>query len=299
MKEKILITGPLGLVGSRFIELFPRNESLIPADLPEFDLTSSENVSSFIAAVCPQVIIHFAAYTDVGAAERQRNNKSETCWQINVEGTGRLLSAAEITKSRLIHISTDMVFSGRDDDPGPYTEKHPPETDSAKLTWYGYSKAVGEQMVADAGGTIARIIYPVRASFSGKSDYLRKPLKLFDQGQLYPLFTDQQVSVSYIDEVCLALQKIINQDLSGVFHFSTPDTASPYELVSYLITKARDKTDVVKPASLVEFLKQADNPVRYPRFGGLQVRDTEKRLKMKFSTWKEVIDKLVGQGITV
>ena len=80
--------------------------------------------------------------------------------------------------------------------------------------------------------TILRLVYPVRAKYSPKLDYLRKPLSLFDQGKLYPLFSDQQVTITFIDEACLALGKIIDGKLFGIFHASTPDLSTPFKLVS-------------------------------------------------------------------
>jgi len=45
----------------------------------------------------------------------------------------------------LIHISTDMVFSGNAENPGPYNETQIPDEPSEKLTWYGIPKAWGKR----------------------------------------------------------------------------------------------------------------------------------------------------------
>jgi hypothetical protein len=154
---------------------------------------------------------------------------------------------------------------------------------------------------------ILRIIYPVRAEFEGKLDYLRKPLKLFDEGRLYPMFNDQQVSIAFIDEVSKAIDVILEKEAKGIFHVSSRDTSTPYELVSYLIEKARGKKNVVVPTSVYDFIKKQkeanpNNPfveVRYPIYGGLKVEKTESELGIKFGFWKEIIDKLVDFGIEV
>lgn len=294
----ILVTGASGLVGSRFVELFPQKDQLATPDLPDFDLTNRANCLSTVSRINPGVIIHFAAFTDVCQAQIQRGDKTGSCWQVNVTGTSNLTEAARICSARLIYISTDMVFPGSKEDPGPYSESHPLPADPQSVTWYGASKGEGERIVSGFG-TIVRIIYPARAVYPLKLDYLRKPLKLFDAGQLYPLFTDQQISLTFIDELCLALERIITADLTGTFHVSSPDTATPYELISYLIDQTRGQTHAVKPASLRQFLATANNPVRYPMFGGLKVRETEKKLGLKFSSWKKIIDQLVEQGISV
>jgi len=274
---KILVTGASGLVGSRFVELYPNPSDLLTPELNEFDLMQPDE---YLAKNNPDVVLNFAAYTNVSEAQKQRDDKNGLCWQINVEGTKRLVSALPIN-TRLIHISTDMVFSGSASDPGPYSADHKPETNSQLLTWYGYTKAEAERIVGNRG-TIVRLIYPVRAKYPAKLDYLRKPLDLFNQGKLYPLFTDQHTSLTLIDEACLSLQNIINENLSGVFHMSCPDTFTPYEIYIYLLQKLGKDISGVQKASV--------DPKRYPKFGGLKP-------SFNFSPWRQVIDQLIQQGI--
>lgn len=298
--SKIYVTGSRGMVGSRFLELLPKDYEVVSPEVERLDITDKAAVDVFFEKEKPEVVVHFAAYTDVGEAENQRDNRDGDSWKINVGGSKNLAEAAKKAGSHFIHISTDYVFSGMADDPGPYAEDHAPEANSKRLTWYGFTKAEAEREVTKILGkdfTIIRLIYPVRAKFDAKPDYLRKPLSLYDAGKLYPMFTDQQVSITFIDEACTAINKIIEGKIYGIFHACTSDTGSPHVLVSYLIEKARGVKDAVKPSSLDEFLKTVDNPVRYPKFGGLKVEKTEQVLGIKFSSWKEVIDTLVEQGL--
>jgi dTDP-4-dehydrorhamnose reductase len=300
MKASVLVTGATGLVGSRFVEIYQKIFNLYLPTEGTLDITNKDKVRSLLRKNQFASVVNFAAFTDVGAAEEQKGDKKGSCWQINVEGLMNLASAINPDITKLIHISTDMVFSGSEADKGPYSENHSPEKDSNKVTWYGYTKGEGERMVISTLGeksTILRLIYPVRAKFDGKLDYLRKPLQLYDQGKLYPMFSDQQVSICFIDEACTAIHKIISGNHTGIFHAASNDTGTPYKLVSYLIEKARGKKNAVKKSSLSEFLKKVDNPVRYPKYGGLKVEETENTLKMKFSTWRMIIDKLITQGI--
>lgn len=292
---KILVTGASGLVGSRFVELHADKNELLTPSHAELDITNRQSVTDYFVKHKLDVVINFAAYTNVGEGEKQRDDKNSGCWKLNVEGAKNLL---EVAGDKLIQISTDMVFSGGAADPGPYKETHPIEADSNKVTWYGWTKAEAERL---GPKTILRLIYPVRAKFDKKLDYLRKPLQSFGPpNKLWPLFTDQQVSFCFIDEACLALEKIIDSKTTGIFHASSSDTTDPFELVSYLLSQARGYTGELKTGSLDKFLKNpANSPVRYPKFGGLRVEETEKRLGIKFGTWKEIIDKLVQQGITV
>lgn len=300
MEERVLVTGSRGLVGSRFVELYHHKYNLLLPSRDELDITNKAQVKNLLKEQTPSAIINFAAYTDVNGAEEQRGNTKGVSYAVNAQGPSNIASVINPKETKLIHISTDMVFSGSIEDKGPYSEYHEPDKDSDKVTWYGFTKAEGERAVKSILGEkaiILRLIYPVRAKFEYKLDYLRKPLQLFDEGKLYPMFTDQHVSITFIDEACIAIEKIIDNDYKGIFHASSSDTGTAYQLVSYLIEKARGKKNAVKMSYLDEFLKKVDNPIRYPKYGGLKVRETEEKLGISFSPWMQIIDKLIFQGI--
>jgi len=303
MKNLILVTGSEGLVGSRFVEISQRKNFLhLPKEI-ELDITDKSEIKAVIESYNFSAVVNFAAFTNVGKAEEEKDDKEGDCWQVNVEGVRNFTEAIKPHKERIhfIQISTDMVFPGSLEDPGAYEETHPPESDSSKLNWYGFTKSEAERVVGDVlgnSGTILRIIYPVRARFEAKLDYLRKFLKLYDAGKLYPVFSDQQISITYIDEACHAIDKIIIEGHKGIFHASSSDITTPYELVTYLLDKTRGVKDAPKAISLEEHLtKTGSSLYRYPKFGGLKVDITEAKLGIKFSTWKEIVDKLISQGI--
>jgi dTDP-4-dehydrorhamnose reductase len=299
MKGLILVTGSKGLVGSRFIELSPRKNFLhLPTEV-ELDITDTKDIKEIIKNYNFTSIINFAAFTDVTKSEEERDNKDGLCWQVNVEGVKNLVDSINPNKIHFIQISTDMVFSGEESNPGPYNEYEEAEKDSTKLTWYGYTKAEAERYIIEHLGdkaTIVRICNPVRASFPDKLDYARKPLKLFDEGKLYPLFSDQTVSITYIDEVAYALEKIVSLNVTGVLHVSSPDTTTPFEFVSYLIEKARGKSGVVQSTRIDKYI-QTNTSFRYPKKGGLSILKTKQKLEVDFSSWRNIVDQLVSQGL--
>lgn len=299
--KKVYVTGSHGLVASRFLELVPKEWTLLTPEIDELDILNVQALRNFYDKEQPDVIINFAAYTDVGRAEEERGNKDGMCWKINVEGVRNIANVINPKKTHFIQISTDMVFPGSEDLPGPYSEEQIPPTNSNVLTWYGYTKGEAERVlkgILSEAITILRLIYPVRSHFAGKLDYLRKALDQFDQGKLYPMFNNQQISIAFIDEIAEALIKIVSGNYFGIFHASSNDTSTPYELVSYMLEKTRLVKDGIKSQTLEEFVKNTNSPeVRYPKFGGLQVKATEKLLGMKFRSCEKIIDELVAQGL--
>lgn len=296
---KVLITGASGLVGSHFVENYQRgqkiNFSLIYPEKKELDITSPNSVESFFNLYKPDAIIHFAAFTDVSEAEEQRNNKQGSCWITNVEGTANLVRAASNNQSYFIYISTDVVFSGRKENPGPYAEDHSSEENPNFLSWYGWTKREAEQLIINnlKNAAILRIANPVRAKYKAKLDYVRKILLLYERGKLYPMFDDQYLTLTYINEVTEALKILLEKRLPGVYHVSSVNVFTPFKLANLLIEKAKGKKNFVKPISIKSFLK--DNPSRYPQYGGLEVEKTQKILNLKFMRWEEAVVDIAKQ----
>lgn len=295
-KLKILVTGANGMVGSRFVELSQGKYQLFTPDQNEMNLTDQDSVFKYVNKVNPDWIINFAAFTDVNQAETQTGDENGSAWKINVEGVKNLTNA--FLSDNFIQISTDMVFPGSISNPGPYDEYAKTASSSSELTWYGWTKNQAEKVILNHGGSILRIVYPVRTAFPAKLDYIRSVLQRYSNDNLYPLFADQQIANTFIDEAVDALQAIVDHDARGIFHASS-DTTTPFELLQYVIDQLDLDITKLKPGSLVEFLKTQTNPNRYPLYGGLKTSNTESELGVHFSTWQTMVEKLVAQGLVL
>lgn len=295
---KLLVTGGIGLVGSHFIENYSTkgkdNTIILSPAKEELNIADEKSVENFFKLHTPDAIIHFAAFTDVTKAEEERDNKNAPCWIVNVEGTANLIRDVH-PDTYFIYISTDVVFSGTKKNPGPYNEDREPEENPDLLSWYGWTKREAEKLVVNnlGNGAILRIANPVRAKYRGKLDYVRKILSLYDTGKLYPMFVDQYLTLTYINEVTETLKVLLEKRLPGVFHVSSVNVFTPFKLANLLIEKARGVKGAVKPITIENFLK--DNLSRYPQHGGLKVEKTQKTLNLKFMKWEEIIETLFKQ----
>src|SRR3989338_1920470 len=106
---KVYITGSHGMVGSRFLELLPKDFIPLSPEIDRLDITDKASVDSFFERERPNIVVHFAAYTNVGKGEKERNDKNGSCWKINVEGSKNLAEASKKFGLHLIHVSTDYV----------------------------------------------------------------------------------------------------------------------------------------------------------------------------------------------
>lgn len=296
--KKILVIGASGMVASRVVDLIKNKFEIIPADEKTLDLTNQESINKYFEDSNFDAIINFAAFTNVDAAEAERDNKEGLVWRLNVGGPKHL---SEICKNKnifLIHISTDFVFPGNEVNPGPYEENALLPENTEGLGWYGWTKNRAEKEVTDSGVryAIIRYGYPFRAaSFDLKKDWARNLISLYDEQKLYPLFTDQIQSILFIDDLASPMAKIVEEEIEGIFHIASSDTTTPFDAGSYLLEKHAGKPVELQKGSMVEFLKAPGRTPR-PRLGGLIVEKTEERLGMKFRNWREMIDEFISQS---
>lgn len=278
------------MVGSRFCDLSESNFDLIKADLQgqnPLDITDVKSVNNFFRNNHFDWAILFSGYTDVDGAQQQKNDKSGTCWKINVEGVQNIVKAAKKFGRKLIFISTDFVFDGQN---GPYSEEAPTKIDDSKISWYGITKIEGENIVLSnlPDSIILRIAYPYRGRFEGKEDIAKKFLKFYLEKKLYPVFADQIFTPTFIDDLAPAIKLLISKKARGIFHIASPKTVTQFDFARKIIEAFGGDPSVVSKGSIVEFLK---NPGATPRpiKGGLK---TEKIQALGFTptSWDKGIE---------
>ena len=128
---KILVTGPRGFVGARIM-----NELKDAVPAPSLRGADEDTVRLLADTVCPDVIIHTAAMSDIAACEKDPDGSRHA----NVEIPVWLAK----TGVKLVAFSTDQVYSGADSD-GPY-----PEDIAAPANLYARHKLEMEQRTLEA-----------------------------------------------------------------------------------------------------------------------------------------------------
>lgn len=291
------VIGASSMIGSRYCELAQNDFDLVKADLSgetPVDITNLESVDEFFKNNEFTNVILFSAFTDVDAAQKQKGDKSGTCWQVNVVGVQNVVNTCLKYKRGLIFISTSFVFDGTQ---GPYNEDSPVGPDLEKVSWYGITKIEAENIIKGelTNYITIRITYPYRARFAQKDDFAKQILKKYRQGSLYPMFSDQTFTPTFVDDLAPAIKLLLTGNQTPqVIHLASPQIATPYEFAKYLIEVFGEDPSGLKEGSIVEFLKKPGATPRAVK-GALSVKKIE-RLGFHPTNWRQGIDAIYDQS---
>jgi dTDP-4-dehydrorhamnose reductase len=129
---KILMTGGSGLLGQEILKLDP---NIIVPSHKELDISDLESVEKAFKKYSPDLILHLAAYNK--PPEHEKN--PELGLKTNIIGTANLALVAFKYDIKMVHVSTDYVYTG----PGPHKEEEALLAPSR----FGWSKIGGEAAV--------------------------------------------------------------------------------------------------------------------------------------------------------
>lgn len=130
---KWLVTGAGGMLGRDTVdELTRRGEQVTGLDRAALDITRAEAVERALSEHRPGIVVNCAAYTAVDDAETDE----ERATLVNGDGPRLLARACAAHGARLIHVSTDYVFSGdARATPIPRTIRPPRAPPTAAPSW--------------------------------------------------------------------------------------------------------------------------------------------------------------------
>jgi dTDP-4-dehydrorhamnose reductase len=189
------------------------------ADWRRLDIRRRDDVTALALHARPDVIIN--------AAYRQSD------WETTADGAAHVALAAAAAGARLVHVSSDAIFSGT---AASYDETRQPDP----VTPYGAAKAAAETAVK--GISPAAII--ARTSLiigDGDSPHERLVHELASGAATGVLFADEVRCPVHVADLASALLELAASTHAGICHVAGPDAISRYELG--LLIAARDGLD--------------------------------------------------------
>lgn len=134
-------------------------------------------------------------------------------------------------KAYMLHLSTDMVFSGVNP---PYA----PEDACDSLSRYGVSKSFGENAFLEAGGHgVARLSNVYGTPPEGRSNFFVSQVERLERNEELTLFTDEIRSFIDFRSAAKAIVEVTRQCAHGIFHIGSGEGVSRYAFGMALANK--------------------------------------------------------------
>lgn len=294
---KTILTGASGLIGSRFEELMFEKHEIIPL---KADITAKESIHTSLLGINADVMIHFAAKTDVDACEADKEEdqlcikhefgeqfafekmdwddskwiKKNSAFSVNFIGTRNLYEIAKEKGMKFVYISTDFVFNGTD----KYDEESKPEP----INWYGMTKWYGERLINIENDLVVRLSFPYGYQSPVKPDFVQKLIGLLREKDEVGLIEDQTITPTFIDDIVNGLDFLLQKDAGGIYHLSGSSYENPYGMGKKICSALGLKTKINATTRDKIYVGKAPRP-----FKSVLINDKLTSLGFKTKTFDE------------
>jgi dTDP-4-dehydrorhamnose reductase len=185
------------------------------------DLLDPNSLATCLDKSNPDIIINCAAQALPDDAEKDK----DYAYNANVTTTRNLVKESSKRKIKLIHLSTDYVFSG---EKGNYKEMD----ETGPINHYGKTKLEAEQIIigSDLKYLILRtsVLYGLRFSHQ-RLNLFHSIYEPLSKSQIISLPTDQVGCPTSVDDMAKSVLEFVKSSEQGIFHCCGPDMISRYE----------------------------------------------------------------------
>lgn len=288
---KVLLTGAAGQLGHALLTSRPTGVKIIATSrtggpgLLALDLADAESCAAAVIEHKPDWVINAGAYTAVDQAERE----AELAFAVNAAAPEAFAHALAKTGGKLLQLSTDFVFDGRQSTPYRTDQLQNP------INVYGASKATGEAIVQAVLPSTKFCIMRTSWVYGPVGrNFLLTMLKLHkeyaEQGKALSVVLNQVGSPTATSSLSQACWRAITKQIAGIHHWQDAGVTNWYEFAIAIgelaaATRIIEKSAVVKPISSKEFNAIAKRPA----YSVLDCSPTKKQLGMEPMHWKRAL----------
>jgi dTDP-4-dehydrorhamnose reductase len=223
---KALITGGGGQLASDLMALL--GESARAYSRAELDISDDAALDRAFEETRPDIVFNCAAFHNVDICERE----PDTAWSVNVRAVRELARR----DARLVHLSTNYVFDGRQQE--PYSEQDRPSPRSI----YALTKLGGEYaalaysddpLVIRSSG-----LYGLHGSASKGGNFVQRMItRAREQGTLR-VVADQRLQPTFTADLARAIVDAVESGASGLLHLTATGACSWHEFTAAIMREA-------------------------------------------------------------
>lgn len=253
--ETILVTGANGQLGNSIrllTDQYPQYNFLF-TDVDTLDITDPAAVKAIVKDNQVNYILNCAAYTAVDKAE----DNEDLCRRINCYAVRILGEAAREAGAKIVHVSTDYVFSGTNYRPYKETD------DTRPLSAYGRTKLAGEEALIEVcpDAVIIRTAW-LYSEFG--SNFVKTVLRLGKERDELGFVFDQIGTPTYAGDLAAAILAVVTAGekgtfVPGIYHYSNEGVCSWYDFTVKILQIAGIECRV-RPIESKDFPTRAVRP---------------------------------------
>jgi dTDP-4-dehydrorhamnose reductase len=289
---RILQFGATGQLAREMLDRTGDEAAVTALSRADVDLTQPDAIRrAILDARDVDLVVNAAAYTAVDKAE----SEPDLAYAVNARAPEAMAKACQARGVPLVHISTDMVFSGAK--AGAYVETDPP----APLHVYGASKLLGEQAVL--GACDRALVGRVTWLFSAYGqNFLQIMLRLAASQPVLKVVDDQRgratasadVAAFLIAQAGRLAQAPAGAPEWGLLHLVGPTAATRLEMAQALFEVA-GLSPTIEPVPTSAF----PTPARRALNAELDSTRLQAVFGLQLRPWREALEAVVGQmGVT-
>lgn len=278
-----MVTGAYGQLGNALKRELDGDNTIeaIYTDADTLDLTDSMALSRFFEDNPVDMVINCAAYTAVDRAESDDLKAAA----INTGAVGNLGQAAAKHGMKVIHISTDYVFSGESF--RPYEENDEPYPQSI----YGRTKLEGEGLLTSFSNN-AMIIRTAWLYSEFGNNFVKTMLRLADERDEINVVCDQIGTPTYAGDLAHAIHQVIRHERwqPGIYHFTNEGVASWYDFTK-AIFEITGKTTKVNPIRTTQY----PTPAKRPSYSVLSKDKIKRNYGIEIPYWRDSLQRCIKE----
>lgn len=276
---KILVTGCYGQLGRSLRKVFSEDPEIegVYTDYDTLDITNREAVDRIMGDTHFDIVVNCAAYTAVDKAETDEILASA----LNTRAVGNLGEAAAKYGTKVIHISTDYVFSGEGF--RPYAENDEPYPQGI----YGRTKLEGEGLLTSFCQDAMIIRTAWLYSEFGKN-FVKTMLSLAETRPELNVVCDQIGTPTFAGDLARAIHAVVKHPTwePGIYHFTDEGVASWYDFAMAIFEEAGRKVKV-NPVPTSEY----PTPAKRPLYSVLSKAKIKKTFGLTIPYWRDSLRK--------
>lgn len=285
---KVFISGASGLIGSNTLQYFRQQDiatvgsyfTFATPDTVYFNTLNLEEKSNFVIdEYAPDVIVHCGALTHVDYCE----SHAEESYLKTVVSTDNLLELARRYNAKVVYISTDYVFDGKQ---GPYHENDIVNP----LSIYAQHKLEAEvKVLQDSNEHLVLRVTNVYGNELRNKNFVARIIEQCTQNKTLNLVLpiDQYATPVCAADVAKAMFLLLQNKSHGIYHIASTDYMNRVELALNVL-KFFPNVKYTLETKTTEQLNQA---AKRPLYGGLQ----KAKFNREFPTFVfETIDSYVS-----